>query len=354
MYDLTFFKNKKVLITGHTGFKGTWLSLMLESLGSKLYGYALEGSEETQFFKEASPAIAESQMGLIQDRKKLNKFVCSIKPDIIIHLASHSTLNKSDEITDYIFDSNVTGVVNLLEAVRKIDTVKAILIVTSDKCYLNIESDEGYTEDSRLGAQDPYSTSKACQELITECYRKSFFAKNKLNIPIATARASNVIGGGDYNLTRLFPYLLDCFASGKKAQIRSPKAIRPWQNVLDVLSGYLLLVQKLYESGDADCEYSSAFNFGPEPDGFVEVQRAAEILSNEFDGAEYDISGSLKNVIETKILKIDSTKAKKILGWKPKYSFEDTLRMAAEFKKRQIKGESVRNIAMDFISSTHL
>ncbi len=344
-----FFKDKKVLITGHTGFKGTWLSMILEKMGCELYGYALEGSEKTPFYAETEPKFKKSCMGFIQDRKKITDFICDIKPEIIIHLASHSTLNKSDEITDYIFDSNVTGVVNILEAVRKVNTVKALLIVTSDKCYRNIESDEGYTEDSLLGAQDPYSTSKACQELITECYRKSFFNKDKLNIPIATARASNVIGGGDYNLTRLFPYLLECFSTGKKAEIRSPKAIRPWQNVLDVLYGYIILVQKLYECNNGNSEYSSAFNFGPEPDGFVEVEKAAEILSDEFDGAEYNVTGNLKNVIETKILKLDSTKAKNVLGWQPKYSFEKTLRMAAEFKKRQFNGEKSRSIAIDFI-----
>lgn len=152
------------------------------------------------------------------------------------------------------------------------------MVVTSDKCYKNLESTLGYKEDSVLGAQDPYSTSKACQELITECYRRSFFERSKLNIPIATARASNVIGGGDYNLTRLFPYLLDCFSQNVVAEIRNPKAIRPWQNVLDVLGGYLALIQKLYESGNADSDYSSAFNFGPEPVGFATVERATDLL----------------------------------------------------------------------------
>lgn len=349
MTDLNFFKNKKIFLTGHTGFKGTWLSLILEYLGAETYGYALEGSEKTAFFAETSPKIAGGRMGFIQDRERLLKFVTETKPEIVIHFASHSTLNKSAEITGYIFDTNVTGLVNLLEAVRAVNSVKAVLVVTSDKCYKNLESREGYREDSALGAQDPYSTSKACQELVTECYRKSFFGPDKLNIPTATARASNVIGGGDYNLTRLFPYLLDCFSKGVRAQIRNPEAVRPWQNVLDVLGGYLALVRRLYESGDGESDYASAFNFGPEPDGFVTVSQAAGMLAKQFPKADYRVSGSLESVVETNILKLDSTKAKAMLGWRPVYSFEDTIKRAAEFSKRSMSGEDTRSIALEFI-----
>jgi len=350
MFNRDFFKGKKILVTGHTGFKGTWLTLMLESMGSKVYGYALKESDEIPFYAQTRPLIIESCMDFIQNREKVYEFINRIRPEIIIHLASHSTLNKSTEITDYIFDSNVTGVVNLLEAVRKTDSVKSVLVVTSDKCYKNLESDSGYKEDSILGAQDPYSTSKACQELITECYRRSFFCSDKLNIPVATARASNVIGGGDYNLTRLFPYLLDCFSNGRNAEIRSPEAVRPWQNVLDVLGGYLTLVQKMYESQNADSAYSSAFNFGPDKDGFVTVREVAELLSEEFENADYMVTGSLKNVIETKILKLDSSKSRSLLGWTPVYCFKETVKMASEFKKRLNSNESARNIAMDMIS----
>lgn len=351
MFDQTFFEGKKILITGHTGFKGTWLSLMLEKLGAKLYGYALPGSEQITFFKEADVTFVDCQYGYIQDKEGISGFVQKVKPEIVIHLASHSTLDKTGELTEYIFDSNIMGVVNLLEAIKAVGTVKAVLVVTSDKCYQNIESDIGYEETARLGAQDTYSTSKACQELITECYRKSFFSENKENIPIATARASNVVGGGDYNLSRLFPYLLECFSNGDIAEIRSPKAIRPWQNVLDVLGGYLTLVQKLYESNDADSVYSSAFNFGPEQDGFATVEMAAGLLQKEFTGSVFHATESNVNVIETKILKLDSTKAKQILNWHPVYDFETTMKMAAEFKKRQKNNEPVRIVALDMINN---
>ena len=350
MFDNGFFEGKRVLVTGHSGFKGTWLSLMLENLGAELYGYALPESDQIAFFKEAGVSFEECRYGYVQDGDNVLDFIQKVKPEIVIHLASHSTLDKSGELTQYVFDSNVMGLVNLLEAVKSVETVKAVLVITSDKCYQNVESDIGYKETERLGAQDTYSTSKACQELVTECYRKSFFNKDRLNIPIATARASNVVGGGDYNLSRLFPYLLECFSNRTIAEIRSPKAIRPWQNVLDVLGGYLTLVQKLYESNDADGVYSSAFNFGPEEDGFATVESAAELLQKEFVGSEFHVTASNVNVIETKILKLDSTKSKEILEWRPVYSFETTMKMASEFKKRQNSNELVREVAMDMIN----
>lgn len=350
MFDTNFFKGKKILITGHTGFKGTWLSLMLEKMGACLYGYALPGSEQTPFYMESGIHFVECRYGNIQDKEAVLDYVQKIQPEIVIHLASHSTLDKTGDLTEYIFDSNVMGVVNLLDAVKSIETVKAVLIVTSDKCYQNVESDIGYKETARLGAQDPYSTSKACQELVTECYRKSFFNKGRKNIPIATARASNVVGGGDYNLSRLFPYLLECFSNGDVAEIRSPKAIRPWQNVLDVLGGYLTLVQMSYESNDADGVYSSAFNFGPEEDGFQTVESAALLLQKNFEGSSLHVTEMKVNVIETKILKLDSLKAKEVLNWYPVYNFETTMKMAAEFKKRQNRNENVREIALDMIN----
>lgn len=348
MFNAEFFKGKRVLVTGHTGFKGTWLSLMLESMGCELYGYALPDSDKTEFFVQSGVTFVRCQYGRIQDKEQIFSFVQEIKPEIIFHLASHATLDKTGMLTDYIFESNVMGVVNLLEAVKKTGGVKAVLVVTSDKCYQNMESDIGYEETARLGAQDSYSTSKACQELVAECYRKSFFGRDKQNIPLATARASNVVGGGDYNLSRLFPYLLACFSEGKTAQVRSPKAVRPWQNVLDVLGGYLTLVQRMYEAGNADSEYAGAFNFGPQQDGITTVEAAAVCLSREFENARISITESDSGVVETKILKLDSTKAKQILGWTPIYHFETTMKMAASFTKRT-KQEAVRFVALDMI-----
>ena len=347
MLNREFYRGKKVFLTGHTGFKGTWLSLMLERLGAEVYGYALK--PETEFYPKAHPQIVRSWEGYITDRRLLLEALQEAKPEIVIHFASHSTLNRSYEITDYIFDTNVMGVVNLLEGVRKLQSVQAVLVVTSDKCYRNLESDEPYGEESALGAQDPYSTSKACQELVTECYRNSFFNGREQNIPIATARASNVLGGGDYNLDRLLPSLLDSYLKGEKAVIRNPHAVRPWQNVLDVLGGYLTLTEKMAESADGGSKFCEAFNFGPNEDGLITVGAMAEKLCRYFPRGDVRIVSAEKSVKETCILKISSKKAKEILGWEPGYTIDDTLRMAAEFAVRENGGEPVRDICMEYI-----
>lgn len=346
MFDKAFFCGKKICVTGHTGFKGTWLLGMLEQLKSDVYGYALEGSNQTEFYNKVNPRVVGETFGYIQDKQRVIKWMQQASPDIVIHLASHSTLNKGDEITHYIYESNVMGVVNVLEAVRQTPSVEAVLIVTSDKCYENQEKDIKYDETSKLGAQDPYSTSKACQELITESYRKSFFSGER-KVTVCTARASNVIGGGDNNLTRLFPYLLYCFSNGIVAEIRKPTAIRPWQNVLDVLGGYLTLVQKMYEGALASAVH--AFNFGPEDDGFVTVKEVADLLCCEFPDSQYRIIANTENVIETNILKLDNSLSKEVLDWFPNYSFRDTIHMSAEFYKN-LELKKMRENTMSFIS----
>lgn len=341
-----FWKNKTVLLTGHTGFKGTWLSLILEQLGTFVSGYAL--APDSDFYKEISPKMEHDLEGSITDRVKLNQAFEEIKPEIVIHFASHSTLTQSHERTDYIFDTNVMGLVNLLECVRKSDSVKTVLVITSDKCYKNVESLDPYKEDRELGAQDPYSTSKACQELVTECYRNSFFSKEK-KIPIATARASNVLGGGDYHLDRLLPSLIDNFIHQRTAVIRKPNAIRPWQNVLDVLGGYLCLIEHMYEK-EADSIFCSPFNFGPDEASFLTVKSLAERLTTYFPKAKLDMTKEVKELVkETTTLKISSQKAKEILGWSPRYSIDDTLRMSCEFALRKNKKEAVRDICIEYI-----
>lgn len=349
MLNKEFYRRKKIFLTGHTGFKGTWLSLMLETLGAEVYGYALPSA--TEFYPKAKPGIQKEWEGDIRNCELLQEALSETEPDIVIHFASHSNLFRSYEIADYIFDTNVMGVVNLLEGIRRLRDVRAVLIITSDKCYRNLESEEPYGEESVLGAQEPYSASKACQELITECYRNSFFNAQELNIPIATARASNVLGGGDYNTNHLLPSLLDSFLKGESALIRNPYAVRPWQNVLDALGGYLSLVEKMAESQDGDSRYCGAFNFGPNEDGLITVGAMAEKLCRYFPQGVVQVATAEKSVKEAGILKISSKKAKEVLGWQPKYTIDDTLRMAAEFAIRERQGESVRGIGMEYIGS---
>lgn len=336
-----FWQGKRVLVTGHTGFTGSWMSLMLDTLGAIVCGYSLPLGPYS-FYSKAEISIAEHHEGDIADREKVERALEGFRPEIIIHLASHSSLDGSDRIPDFILRTNIMGVVNLLDIARKMDCIKSIVIVTSDKCYKNLESQIPYTEDCALGGEDPYSVSKVCQELITGCYQKTFFerdnqGKNKINI--ATARASNVIGTGDYNLTRLIPYMLDCFKKGNTALLRNPAAIRAWQYVLDVVWGYLLLAQKLYETDHGRENYNGAYNFGPDEDGFQKVETIAGTLSACFSNAKYifgDVERSVKG--ETRILKLNSTKAKTLLGWHTIYPVWEMLQEIASFVKKEERG----------------
>ena len=343
----TFYRGKKVFLTGHTGFKGTWLSLLLERLGAEVYGYAL--LPDTPFFDRAAPHLARSYEGQMADGARVKEALAETKPDLVFHLAAHSTLTKSYDLTEYIFHTNVMGTVNLLEGLRGTPSVGAALIVTSDKCYKNMESDVPYGEDSPLGAQDPYSTSKACQDLVTECYRKSFFGRAGQNLPVATARASNVIGGGDYHFDRLLPGILQSFLRGEAASIRNGDAVRPWQYVLDVLEGYLLLAKALYESKDGDSPRCGAYNFGPEADGIVTVRELTARAAAEFPYASFTENRESAKVAETKMLKISSRKAKDILHWQRRHTFRDAVQETASFAKREQAGEAVAEICRDFI-----
>lgn len=340
----TFYQNKRVLVTGNTGFKGTWICKILEFLGAEVYGFALPDSE-TEFYKSAAPSC-HSTWGDIRDIKAVSGVIEKSRPHIVIHLASHSTIDLKKELTKYIFETNTLGVVNILESLRHLSGTQAVLIVTSDKCYKNMESSVPYTEESLLGAQDPYSTSKAIQELVTECYYNTFFKSADLRV--ATARASNVIGGGDFNKSRLFPSIIDSFLHGKTALIRNPEAVRPWQNVLDVLYGYLLLLEKMVET-DEKKNFCEPFNFGPENDGFVTVQEVAEQLRIYFPDGCYEVAGG-NTVKETNILKLDSTKAKQELGWMPKFTFRDTIGMTADFEKKYADGISAKEICEGYIA----
>ncbi len=351
---LDFWKGKKVLLTGHTGFKGTWMSLMLNTLGATVCGYSLPLSQYS-FYSKTKIKVAKHYEGDIADRVSLEKVLEEFSPEIIIHLASHSSLDGSDKIPDFILRTNIMGVVNLLDITRNLNCVRSIVVVTSDKCYKNLESEAPYEEDCDLGGEDPYSVSKVCQELITKCYQKTFFEQISSGIRqpcIATARASNVIGVGDYNVTRLIPYVLECFKDGNVATIRSPKSVRPWQYVLDVIWGYLLLARKLYEESDIGIQYNGPYNFGPKEDGFREVGNIVEILSKCFPNADYIFGEVSRSVIgETNILKLDSTKAQNILNWNPLYTIEEMADEIVQFIMQEKRGIAVSTLCKDAIQA---
>jgi CDP-glucose 4,6-dehydratase len=332
-----FWKNKKVFITGHTGFKGGWLVRLLVELNAKVYGYALNPPTEPNFYTETKleEIMMHSTNGDIRDLKQLSNAIKLAKPDIIIHMAAQSLVRNSYNNPVETFTTNVMGTVNLFEALRESNTVKAIVNITTDKCYENKEWTWPYRENDPLGGHDPYSASKACAEIVTAAYRKSFLSN--ANIHVATARAGNVIGGGDWALDRLIPDYLRALNSGEVLKIRSPNAIRPWQHVLEPLSGYVLLAEKIYEHGE---KFTEAWNFGPDDNDAKPVEWVIKKLSSQIPGVRWETE-TVKQLHEANVLKLDCSKAKKNLGWMPLWNLETALEKTADWHKAWDRNEDM-------------
>ncbi len=311
------YKDRKVFVTGNTGFKGSWLVLCLLKLGANVFGYSLDIPTDPNHH-EILNLDFETIFGDVRDLEKLRKAIESFHPDIVFHLAAQSLVRKSYESPVETFETNVIGTVNIFEACRQADTVKAIVNVTSDKCYENREWILGYRENDRLGGHDPYSASKGCSEIITESYRKSFFPLNEYQkghqTLVASARAGNVIGGGDWGEDRIIPDIVRATSQNEKVHIRNPHATRPWQHVLEPLSGYLLLGQKLLEGKR---KFSGAWNFGPSDDAHTTVLSVVENLQKHWPQIDYNISTDNKNPHEANLLKLDCSKARTNLHWTP-------------------------------------
>ena len=326
-----FYSGKKVFLTGHTGFKGAWLSLWLAGMGAKVAGFSLQADDESLFnIAKIDEDIDKSIIGDIRDAEKIEKSIKEFQPEIIIHMAAQPLVRDSylDPLTTY--QTNVIGTLNVFEAARKAGSVKAILSVTTDKCYENREIDYPYKEEDPMGGYDPYSSSKACAEILTASYRRSFLEKE--GIHIASARAGNVIGGGDFSVDRIIPDILRSIRSEKKVELRSPNAIRPWQHVMEPLSGYLLLTKNLYENGS---DFAKAFNFGPNNEEEVNVEKLTESLIKDLGKGSYE-AVSNANLHEAGILKLDNNRAKKELNWHPKLSFDQTIKWVADWYKNYL------------------
>lgn len=330
--DWQFWKNKKVLITGHTGFKGSWLCLWLQELGAKVVGYALQSPTEPNLFKLAQ--VENGIVSLIDDIRNFESLASAMRqhrPEIVIHMAAQALVRRSYEAPVETYQTNVMGTVHLFEAIRRTKGVKAVVNVTTDKCYENKEWLWGYRETEPLGGHDPYSSSKACSEQVTGAFRKSFFPPEKYSkhgVAVASARAGNVIGGGDWAKDRLIPDCFSAWLKGQKVKIRYPKAIRPWQHVLESLSGYLLLAEKLYTNGES---FAEAWNFGPNENDTASVEEAIKELAGFWAGkALWEIDGD-DHPHEAGYLKLDSTKARTRLGWKPNWDLRTALMKTAQW-----------------------
>lgn len=346
-----FWKDKKVLLTGHTGFKGSWLSLWLQFLGAKVTGYALCPTSTPCIFEAANVTRGmKSIIGDIRDGKGLEDCLSEHLPEIVIHLAAQPLVRQSYADPVETYSTNVMGTVNLLEAVRRTSSVRAVVIVTSDKCYENKEWEWGYRETEPMGGVDPYSSSKGCAELITAAYRNSFFNLKdytKHHVAIATARAGNVIGGGDWAQDRLVPDILSAFENVRPARIRFPLSTRPWQHVLEALAGYMLLAEKLHMDGPA---YADAWNFGPDDDDSRKVQWIADQFSKRWgEGAKWIEAASGSYPHEAIQLKLDSSRAKLALGWKPKWSLDQAIENIVMWHKAYIAGSDMNVISIGMI-----
>ncbi|AKL98634.1 CDP-glucose 4,6-dehydratase [Endomicrobium proavitum] len=349
--DFSIYKGKKVFITGHTGFKGSWLALWLSSLGAEVCGYALAPNTTPALFNilKLKKKIRHIKAD-VRNFKKLKKELCSFNPDIIFHLAAQPLVRLSYKDPLDTYSTNVLGTANVFEAARLCKNVKAIVNVTTDKCYKNKEQNYAYKETDELGGYDPYSNSKACCELITSSYRDSFFNPKdfgvKHNAALASARAGNVIGGGDYSLDRLLPDFVKAIQNNQEIVLRNPNAVRPWQFVLEPLSGYLMLGKKLLEE---NVKFASAYNFGPYDNSIITVEEVVKTAISAYGKGKYSIDKGA-HPHEATLLKLNIAKAEKELNWKPIYEVKEAIEKTINWYKAYSNGKDMTAFSLKQIS----
>lgn len=347
-----FWVGKKVFVTGHTGFKGSWLCLWLQSIGAEVTGYALQPPTNPSLFKVAKVADGmKSIIGDIRDGGALSAAMRGAAPEIVIHMAAQPLVRYSYVDPVETYSTNVMGTVQLLEAVRQNRSVRAVVNVTSDKCYENREWVWGYRENESMGGFDPYSNSKGCAELVTAAYRSSFFnaaSSAEHGVALASARAGNVIGGGDWAADRLVPDILRAITESRPVEIRNPHAVRPWQHVLEPLGGYLQLAQKLYEEG---APYAEGWNFGPNDGDAKPVQWIVERLTRQWGGGASWRLDEADHPHEAHYLKLDCSKAKMRLDWRPRWALGQALENIVAWHKAQQQGNDMRAFSLGQIAA---
>lgn len=342
MLNNNFWKGKKVFLTGHTGFKGSWTVLWLLSLGANVKGYSLEPITNPSLFNIANIEDGiESEIGDIEDLKKLRKSISDFSPEIVIHMAAQPLVRVSYQDPIGTYKTNVIGTLNLFEAVRSCNSIRVVLNVTTDKCYENKEWEWGYREDEPMGGHDPYSSSKACSELLTSAYRRSFFS-HEGKVSIASARAGNVIGGGDWSMDRLIPDAISAFSSEKQLMIRNPMATRPWQHVFEPISGYLLLCEKLYEEGSS---FAEGWNFGPHYDDIKTVKEVIEYIISKWPNKATWKYDDIEHLHEAQLLHLDISKAQSRLGWRPTWNLDKALDNIISWHEAFLSGKDIRSFS---------
>jgi CDP-glucose 4,6-dehydratase len=341
---------RKVFLTGHTGFKGGWLALWLASKGAQVRGFSLDPDTVPSFFKAASVGdVLDDLRGDIRDYAQLEGALCDFAPDVVFHLAAQPLVLRSYDDPLGTYSTNVMGTAHVLEAVRKCPSTRAVLCITTDKCYLNREWFWPYREEDHLGGHDPYSSSKACAEIVAAAFRSSFFPPARLqehHVAVATARAGNVIGGGDWSENRLIPDLMRGFQSQQPVIIRQPQSIRPWQHVLEPLHGYLMHAERLLAADSTCC---TAYNFGPDSDVAWTVGQIATKLADIWGNGARWLHDTQPSAHEARVLRVDSSKARAELNWRPVLPMESALQWTAEWYRAYYQGSDMRSKTMEQI-----
>jgi len=348
-----FWDGRRVFLTGHTGFKGGWLALWLHRLGARVTGFALPPATTPALYDLARvDTVLDAVTGDIREAGTLAAALRRARPEVVFHLAAQPLVLEgyADPLGTYA--TNVMGTAHLLEAVRQVSGVRAVVVVTTDKCYAPADAPGGHQEDDRLGGHDPYSSSKACAELVTDAWRASYFPPDRHathGVAVASVRAGNVIGGGDWSAHRLVPDLLDAFAAGEPAMIRHPGAVRPWQHVLEPLAGYLALAERLSGEGPA---WGTAWNFGPQADDMRPVAQVADLLAAAWgDGASWRAEPVAEAPRETAVLRLDSARARDRLGWAPRWALPEALAHIAAWERARRSGADMQAVTLGQIEA---
>ena len=337
MFFGDFFRGKKVLVTGHTGFIGSWLTKCLTMQDAEVCGYSLDPPSKPNMYDLLN--LSDSVIDIredIRNREAIQKTILDFNPEIVLHLAAQPIVGDSYDNPVETFDTNVTGTVNLLNELRQVDSIKTIIVMTSDKSYRNNEWVYPYRENDILGGKDPYSASKSCQDVVVESFRESYFSNSEVGI--SSVRAGNVIGGGDWAPHRIIPDLVRGIVSGEKVKIRNPNSVRPWQHVLEPISGILSLAERMYNN----VKFSGAWNFGPEQNTEISVKELAESFINIWGSGSYDID-EVQSYKEANYLQLDVSKAKKKLNWTPRYNFSAALNETVDWYKEYYRNSATMN-----------